>query len=110
MLDPEDVPFSGANIIFDIAVDADENVFLAYFGNRRVLKVDPDGNVSDLLRSEANWAPHGIDVFDGAVYVLESTIGPPSKWQFWRDSPIAPRIRRLNADGQIEILYQHLPE
>ncbi len=106
-VNPEDLPFRGANIIFDMAVDSLNNVYLAYYGNRRVLKVTPDGEISNILDSEANWSPHGIDIFDGEVYVLESTVGEPKWWEFWETVEIRPRIRKINRAGEVEILFEY---
>lgn len=105
---PENLPFAGANIIFDIAVDSQHNVYLAYFGNRRVLKVSLVGRVTTFLESEDDWTPHGIDVFEDEVYILESTIAAPKWWEFWKTTEIRPRVRKVASSGEVTILYEHL--
>ena len=40
---PEALPFSGANIFFDMAIDNNENIYLAYYGNRQIIKINPSG-------------------------------------------------------------------
>lgn len=102
---PENLPFSGANIFFDIAIDENENVYLAYFGNREVIKISPDGRPSSFLVSEGRWSPHGIDIFNGEVYILESTIGRTNPLKFWESNEIVPRIRKVNKQGQVSDLF-----
>lgn len=103
---PEDIPFSGANIFFDMVVDEYKNVYLAYYGNREVIKISPDGIATTILKSEKPWSPHGIDIFNGEIYVLESTIGGGNWWKFWEEDPgIIPRIRKISADGTINTIY-----
>jgi hypothetical protein len=103
---PEALPFSGANIFFDMAIDNNENIYLAYYGNRQIIKINPSGKKEIILTSEEPWSPHGIDVFNGEVYVLESTIGSGKWWKFWEeDVGIVPRIRKISTDGKISTLY-----
>lgn len=104
---PPNLPFSGANIIFDMAIDSLGNAYLAYYGNRRVLKVSASGEVTTLLEAEEDWSPHGVDCFAGDVYVLESTVGVPAWWQFWKSTEIRPRIRKINQAGEVETIYEH---
>ncbi|MEQ9279126.1 MAG: hypothetical protein RLN83_06480 [Balneola sp.] len=103
---PEDIPFSGANIFFDMVVDESKNVYLTYYGNREVIKISPDGIASTILKSEKPWSPHGIDIFNGEIYVLESTIGDGKWWKFWEEDPgIIPRVRKISADGTVSTIY-----
>jgi hypothetical protein len=106
---PEDIPFRGANILFDMCVDDSGNVFLAYYGNRRVLKVDPDGVISTVLVSERPWSPSGLDLYEGELYVLESTIGDGAWWKFWNreDDELIPRVRKLGKDGTISTVFEY---
>lgn len=107
--DPENLPFSGANILFDLAVDEEGTAYLAYYGNREVLKVSATGEVSTFLHSPAPWSPHGIDVYDGEVYVLESTVGGGSWWKVWERPEIVPRVRKVAADGSVAVLFAFRP-
>ncbi|MEQ8523676.1 hypothetical protein [Gracilimonas sp.] len=104
---PENIPFAGANILFDFAVDESGNVYLAYYGNRRVLKVTPAGEVSVFLESEGPWSPHGVDVFNGEVYVLESTFGTSKWWEFWEEDVIIPRVRKVDAEGEVSTIFEY---
>ncbi|MBO6794199.1 MAG: hypothetical protein JJ895_09820 [Balneolaceae bacterium] len=107
--DPENIPFRGANILFDMCIDDSGNVYLAYYGNRRVLKVSPSGDVSTLLKSEGPWSPSGVDIYQGELYVLESTIGDGAWWKFWNrdDNELIPRIRKLGKNGTISTIYEY---
>lgn len=102
---PEDLPFSGANILFDLAVDDGGNVFVAYYGNRRVLKVSAAGSVRTYLRASVPWSPHGVDVYEGELYVLESTVGGGTWWKFWERPVIIPRVRKVRLDGTVETVF-----
>ena len=104
---PPDLPFSGGNILFDMATDG-EAVLLAYYGNREVLRVLPDGTKTSLLKADEPWSPHGVDVYDGRVYVLESTTPRPA-WKFWQPDSLVPRIRVIDEDGDVGVLYEYKP-
>ncbi len=106
--DPDNLPFQGANIFFDMVVDENENIYLAYYGNREILKVDTAGKVTSILSSEAPWSPHGIDIYNGEIYVLESTIGDGKWWKFWKeDVEITPRVRKLDSKGRVSTIYSY---
>ena len=107
--DPENIPFRGANILFDMAIDEEANVYLAYYGNREVIKVLPNGEQHSILKASAPWSPHGIDVLNGEVYVLESTLGDGRWWEFWNrsDTEIIPRIRKIDRTGAISTVYEY---
>lgn len=107
---PANLPFSGANILFDLTVAEDGTAYLAYYGNRRVLRVSPSGTVTTHLHAQAPWSPHGVDLYEEALYVLESTVGEGSWWKFWERSVIRPRIRKVAADGTVTVLFEYRPE
>ena len=104
---PENLPFSGANILFDFAVDETGNVFVAYYGNRQVLKVSVNGEVSVFLEAEGPWSPHGVDVLNGEVFVLESTFGTSKWWEFWEEDVIIPRVRKVDVEGNISTVFEY---
>lgn len=106
---PENIPFSGANILFDMTVDADRNVYLAYYGGRKVLKVSEDGVITTVLESKAPYSPHGVDYYNGELYVLESTIGDGRWWRFWdrSDDEIVPRIRKIDTQGNVSEVFSY---
>ncbi|MDX6614818.1 MAG: virginiamycin lyase [Blastocatellia bacterium] len=82
--------------LFGIAVDAQDNVFVADYGNRQVLKVTPDGRSTIAMRAEPPWAPTGVALKDGNLYTLEFGFTPPSTY--------APRVRKLSTDGKVTTL------
>ena len=104
--DPLRLPFAGANIVFDMTIDQGGNIFLAYYGNRSIVKVTRNGQRSELL-SDGDWRPHGIDVFDGALYVLESRERHRSWWRFWETPEITPRIRKIDQHGSSQVIYEY---
>lgn len=88
---------TGGSTLFGIAVDARGNVSVADYGNRRVLKVHPDGRMTTLLRSEGPWFPTGVAARDGELYILEESHTPAH-------APLATRVRRLSPDGSVRVL------
>jgi hypothetical protein len=70
--DPDDPPFRGGpettwNRLYGLATDNDGNVLVAYFAGRRVVRVELDGEVTTVHRSDDGWAPIGVAVGPGAV-------------------------------------------
>lgn len=104
--DPDDLPFAGANIIFDMTVDELGNVFLAYYGNKRILKIQPNGTRS-VFSISSPWIPHGIDYYQGEIYILESRSVSDSFFAFWKRDRIVPRVRKIDKTGKSTILYEH---
>ncbi|GAB5407929.1 MAG: hypothetical protein BalsKO_02940 [Balneolaceae bacterium] len=106
---PENLPFRGANIFFDMAIDDRGSVYLAYYGDRKVIEVTKDGILSVVLEAKAPWSPHRVDLYEGNLYVLESTLGNGAWWKFWdtSDDAIIPRIRRLDKNGKVSEIFIH---
>ena len=98
---PEDKPtlFGGTEaIVTGLAVDSNHNVYVADSGNRRLLKVDSEGRVVVLLRTDPPFSPNGVFLGRaGEIYVLEVGFTPPRTW-------IGPRVRKISAGGQEQIL------
>lgn len=93
---PDDQPvgFGGPS---GLAVDARGNAYVADFGNRRVLKVTPDGRVERIMRAEPPWSPNGVAAApDGRLLVLETSFTPPNRHA-------GPRVRQLSPDGKITV-------
>ena len=85
-----------------LAVDAQGFVYVAATGSRSVLKISPQGVITTILQEQSPWAPTGVAVFNGAVFVLE-----------WHDvaasllevrTAYIPRVRKIGADGKITTL------
>lgn len=89
-------PVSPATRLFGVVVDAQGNVFAADNGNRRVLKVTQGGAISTVARAEKPWAPTGVALKDGNLYILEFGFTPPSTY--------TPRVRKLSSDGRITMV------
>ncbi len=109
---PENLPFRGANILFDMSIDKNQNVYLAYYGDRKIIKVSDQGIKTTLYESNAPFSTHGVDVFNGHVYVLESSIGDERWWRFWdkEDDEIVPRIIKIDDEGNQSIVYNYTGE
>jgi hypothetical protein len=88
------------NSIWDISVDGEGTVYLAYNGNRRVLTVGTDGQVCELYHAPAPWSPMGVAVAgDGTLYILEVWFREGVGWK-------GPRVRHLSADGAATTLVE----
>jgi sugar lactone lactonase YvrE len=83
-----------------LTVDDDGSVFAAATGCGCVIKVTPAGHVSTVLKAEKPWAPCGVALHRGDLYVLEH-INPNSEAH--EDWP--PRVRRLTKDGRVTTLF-----
>jgi hypothetical protein len=93
--------FYHAPYLRGLAVAPDTTVFAAVTGCHCVVKVAPGGKVSTVLKAERPWSPAGVDVRNGAVYVLEyrqlpDLPGKPEEWE--------PRVRKLAPDGRVTTL------
>jgi len=85
-----------------LAVDSMGFVYVAATGSRSVLKISPEGVIRTILQEQSPWAPTGVTVVNGEVYVLE-----------WHDvaAPLLevrtayiPRVRKISNDGKITTL------
>ncbi len=88
---------AGGIPLFGIAVDAQGNAFVADWGNRRILKIAPDGQMSTPIRAEESWFPTGVAVMGGELYILEESHTPAH-------TPIGTRVRKLSPDGRVAVL------
>jgi len=97
----EDKPtqFGGAyGNLAGLAVDSASNVYVADAGNRRLLRINREGRVEVLLRTDPPYFPNGVVAGSGGdIYVLEVGFTPPS-------TSSGPRVRKLSADGKSTIL------
>ncbi|HET6889935.1 MAG TPA: hypothetical protein VFH31_02435, partial [Pyrinomonadaceae bacterium] len=80
-----------------LTVDAGGNVYVADAGNRRLLKINNQGRVEVMLRSEPPYFPTGVAAFRGNLYILEVGFTLPNAWS-------GPRIRKIDSDGRSTIL------
>jgi hypothetical protein len=86
-----------ASSLFGIAADAQGNVFVADYGNRRIVKITPNGQLITLVRSEDSWFPTGVAVRNDEIYTLEES--HTSTYE-----PIGTRVRKLSPDGKLYVL------
>jgi sugar lactone lactonase YvrE len=88
----------GAQVPFvrGLAVDPRGAVYGAATGCRCVIKITPDGSVTTVLKAERPWAPIGVAVRDGDLYVLEHN-NPAAEGP--RDG--VPRVRKMGRDGKV---------
>lgn len=85
-----------------LAVDAEGVVYVAATGSRRVLKVTPDGAVTAMMQAAGPWAPTGVAVFEGEVYVLEWHDVAPALQE--ERTAWIPRVRKIGKDGKTTTL------
>ena len=80
--------------LMGLAVDSAGNVLVANYGNGRVVKVTPSGDVSPVLVSEGIWTPAGVALHNGTLYVLE--------WA--KVLPLGVRVRKQSSMGEVTTL------
>ncbi len=80
-----------------LSVDAGGNVYVADAGNRRLLKINTDGKVEAMFRSEPPYYPTGVAAVGGNLYILEVGFTLPNAWS-------GPRIRKIDPEGQSTVL------
>ncbi|HEV7799030.1 MAG TPA: hypothetical protein VGO73_12770 [Pyrinomonadaceae bacterium] len=97
----EDKPVSPADSygnLAGVAVDSANNVYVADAGNRRLFKINREGKVEVVLRTDSPFFPNGVVAApDGNIYVLEVGFTLPS-------TSSGPRVRKIAADGKSTIL------
>ncbi len=82
--------------LFGLTVDEQNNVYVADYGNRRVLKITSSGAVSTEASAEQPWSPTGVALKDHNLYILEFGFTAPSTF--------TPRVRKLSSDGSIKVV------
>lgn len=80
--------------LFGITVDAQRNVFVADYGNRRVQKITPQGQTATVLSAEEHWFPTGVAARGADLYILE--MGETSS-----HASLGTRVRKLMPDGRV---------
>jgi hypothetical protein len=92
-----------------LAVDAENNVYVANYWKRAVFKLSPDGRISTVLTSSWPWAPVGVTTAEGNVYVVERMGNPYGPSTTLEVSTLAdrlgsPRLRKVSRDGTVKTL------
>ncbi len=80
-----------------LAVAPDGTVYAADSGNRRLLKVTPQGKANVILRTEPPYFANGVAIAENDLYVLEVGFTLPN-------ISSGPRVRKISADGKETIL------
>jgi len=97
----EDKPvlFEGSyGTLAGLTVNANGVAYVADAGNRRLLKINPDGKVEVVLRADPPFFPNGAFATpSGDVYVLEVGFTLPN-------ISSGPRVRKLSPDGKNVVL------
>lgn len=102
---PPDIPIRNApnpsaiNRLFGLALDQDGAIYVAYFGNRRVLKIPNKAEIEVYYKSEAPWSPAGVAVDGQGVIVKEHAFTEGAGWS-------GPRIVRINHELKEEVLVE----
>jgi len=82
-----------------LAVDSTGNIYVAATGSRCVVRITPRGEVTTILKTTGAWAPTGVAVFHGEVFVLEWHDAPAEKLEV--RSAWIPRVRKIGRDGKV---------
>ena len=83
--------------LMGLAVSAQNEVYVADYRNRRVLKISSGGAVSTAAQAEPTWSPTGVAVAkNGDLYILE--VGAEAS------SANKPRVRKLSTDGKLTVV------
>lgn len=68
-------PTVGGNIVFDADLDQTGGLVLAYWGNRSVDAIRPEGRTT-MLQFQIPWIPHAVATHARDVFVIASTLEP----------------------------------
>ena len=82
-----------------LKVDGNGTVYVADAADARVLKVTPDGKVTNVLQLDSPWAPTDVAIFGDFIYVLEYSHTPGDDRTEWM-----PRVRKMTRDGKSTII------
>ena len=83
----------GSGNLFGLTLDAQSNIYAANFGGSKLVKISPTGKVLAVIPSESGWAPTGVAVANGDIYVLEY------QNLLLHNNAKGPRVRKVFADG-----------
>lgn len=87
-----------------LAMVADGNVYVAASGCAAVLRVDPKGRVTPILRASPPWSPTAIATHARDVYVLEYLHTASDDRREW-----LPRVRKIASSGEVTMLANTRP-
>ncbi|MCA1626267.1 MAG: hypothetical protein LC778_21240 [Acidobacteria bacterium] len=78
--------------LFGLTVDKQNNVFVADFAGRRLLKIDSSGKTSIVLASDKDWSPLGVATIDDEIYILEG--------KTYESKSQGNRVLKISSDNQ----------
>jgi len=89
--------------LLGLTVAPDGTVYAADYGRRRALRISPGGEAQTVLEAGRLWAPTGVAVAGGDLYVLEQLRSPLA---FLGDLGVGPylQVRRVPAQGPPVVL------
>lgn len=93
------VPSNDAPALTGLAVDPNGVVYAAATGCGCVIKITTDRKVTTILKAQKPWAPTGVALNAGAVYVLEHVNPNSVEHEDWK-----PRVRKIGNDKKISTL------
>ena len=88
----------------DMTVDDDRNLYVVSFSTTRLVKIDPNGNGTDILRPGVSGSFYGIDYRDGMLAVTDF-----KKDRVFLVTPEGRVLREFGGSGNSEGLF-HGPE
>lgn len=95
---PPNTPPAHEPFLTGLTVSSRGDIYLAATDCRCVLKLDPDGRVSTVLRAEPPWSPTGLALHGGDLYVAEWTNAHSDAHDY------RPRVRTVGNDGKVTTL------
>lgn len=88
-----------APFLTGLTLDSSGNMYVAASGCGCVLKITSDKKVSIVLKAQKPWAPTGIALNDGTIYVLEHINPNSDEHEDWQ-----PRVRKIARNNRISTL------
>jgi hypothetical protein len=95
---PPNTPRTHEPFLSGLTVSPRSEIYLAATGCRAVLKLDPNGRVSTVLKAEAPWSPTGLALHGEELYVAEWTNAHSEQHNY------RPRVRKVGRDGKVTTL------
>jgi hypothetical protein len=95
---PPNTPPAHEPFLSGLAVSSRGDIYLAASGCRCVLKLDPQGRVSTVLKAEPPWSPTGLTLHGEDLYVAEWTNAHGETHDY------RPRVRIVGRNGKVKTL------
>lgn len=101
---PPDSPFPGINNpainrIYSVTRDDKGNLYAAYNGNKRVLKISSNGVVEEIYMPSGNWFPIGLTYHNKELYILDECHNSAN-------TVTSLRLVKFSGDGNHEVLTE----